>query len=466
VTESPLRSAPSIRALPGRRRRRLRRLVALAVTVAALPLLLAGCRAGEPARGGAAGVAPSSPAGGSCAGVRFPECRSVVLASGQQVRYAVLRPDAPAEAESRAVVVDLGGPGIALFGLHWPGATLRTEVPVSLRSRPLIVIEEPWVTAAYPERCKLAATGLFRSVHGSAGTGDDAAAGTVSDCDLFSPADTWGWTPESYQESLQRILGAERLSLDGYLGLSFGAHRLTYLRSPVPKWAILVNPAPLAMSGSDYLSGRQKSLWSTVSVRCPGCPDPSTADRLLRRAERTLKAGPMVTSHRSVPLDVGDLGAAVMALGYRDQAVMKAFFRALQDLSVAANRELIGKLADSVWGRYGVDTVSPSVLAYWAEVCPSYGPWPAGTASRAVGGFLPGWHGPCRSVPAEARRRWDLRTDPGTRICVSALQDDPVVPAGSARTWRAAGAAVLPLRAGGVHADFAGSQDCADRLQL
>ncbi|HET6481227.1 MAG TPA: hypothetical protein VFG35_14480 [Actinoplanes sp.] len=129
-------------------------------------------------------------------------------------------------------------------------------MPKQLQTAPLLLIEEPWITATYPPECKAAATSLFRSVHVLA-TSD---AAVSASCKLYDLDQAWAWTPESFAEAVKVILATEGLTLEGYLGLSFGGHRLTYLRGPAPKWAILVNPAPLDLPAPEYLSGRVSAL--------------------------------------------------------------------------------------------------------------------------------------------------------------------------------------------------------------
>ncbi|MFG1995013.1 hypothetical protein ACGFJ7_34065 [Actinoplanes sp. NPDC048988] len=422
---------------------------------------LAGCRSGTTSKPEDNAADPPSATAGTCAGVRSPECRSVTLASGRQVRYAILRPTAAGPQTTGAVVADLGGPGISLFGMHWPGDALRQQLPKQLQASPLLLIEEPWVTAAYPPECKAAVSSLFHSVHVLATTGE-----TVStSCKLYDHDQPWGWTPETFAEAVKVILATEGLRLDGYLGLSFGGRRLTYLRDLAPKWAILVNPAPLDLSAPEYLSGRVSALWRSVESNCPQCPGRQAGTRLIEQASKALSAAQPAVPGRSVPLAGGDVAAATLALSYRDTAVMRAFFTALSTPAKEANRKLVGRLADGVWSRYGTDQISPAVLAYWAEVCPSYPGWPATPPADPLGTFLTEWHGPCTALTPAARQRWTPGLNSKVATCVSMLADDPVVPVQSVRTWRNAGAQVIQP-AKGEHSDLAGAQGCADRLKL
>jgi hypothetical protein len=422
---------------------------------------LTGCRSGATDQPENKTAGSPSATAGKCSGVRSAECRSVTLASGRQVRYAILRPAAATTQGTGAVLADLGGPGISLFGMHWPGDALRQQLPKQLQAAPLLLIEEPWVTATYPAGCKAAVTSLFRSVHVLA-TSD---APVSTSCKLYDRDQPWGWTPETFTEAVKVILATEGLTLDGYLGLSFGGHRLTYLRDPAPKWAILVNPAPLDLPATEYLSGRVSALWRSVEGNCPQCPGRQAGTRLIEQASRSLTAGRPAVPGRSVPLAGGDVAAATLALSYRDTAVMRTFFKALSTPAKEADRKLVGRLADGVWSRYGTDEISPAVLAYWAEVCPSYPGWSVTPPADTLGRFLTEWHGPCAALTPEARQRWTLGLSPTVATCVSMLADDPVVPVQSVQTWRKAGAQVIqPAR--GEHSDLAGAQGCADRLKL
>lgn len=453
-----------------------RRSAIAALIVIVLLSVLAGCRSGttgKPQKNPAgspsatAGEPQNNPAGspsataGECSGVRSAECRSVTLASGRQVRYAVLRPTAANPQSTGAVVADLGGPGISLFGRQWPGDALRQQLPKQLQAAPLLLIEEPWVTATYPSDCKAAVTSLFRSVHVLA-TSD---AAVSASCKLYDHNQPWGWTPETFAEAVKVILASEGLTLDGYLGLSFGGRRLTYLREPAPKWAILVNPAPLDLAAPEYLSGRVSALWRSVESNCPQCPRRQAGTRLIEQASKSLSAAQPAVPDRSVPLAGGDVAAATLALSYQSTAVKRAFFTALSTPAKEASRKLVGRLADGVWSRYGTDEISPAVLAYWAEVCPSYPGWSVTPPTDTLGTFLTEWHGPCTTLTPQARQRWTLGLNSKVATCVSMLADDPVVPVQSVRTWRSAGAQVIQP-AKGKHKDLAGAQGCADRLKL
>lgn len=432
-----------------------------ALIIVVLLSTLSGCRFGTTGRPENNTAGSASVTAGKCSGVRSAECRSVTLASGRQVRYAILRPTTTAPQSTGVVVADLGGPGISLFGMHWPGDALRQQLPKKLQAVPLLLIEEPWVTATYSPECKAAVTSLFRSVHVLATS--DAAVSTS--CRLYDHDQPWGWTPESFAEAVKAILNTEGLTLDGYLGLSFGGRRLTYLRDPAPKWAILVNPAPLDLPAPEYLSGRVSALWRSVESNCPQCPGRQAGTRLIEQASKSLSAVQPAVPGRSVPLAGGDVAAAALSLSYRDTAVRRAFFTALSAPAKNADRELVGRLADGVWSRYGTDEISPAVLAYWAEVCPSYPGWPVTPPTDTLGTFLTEWHGPCTALTPQARQRWTLGLNSKVATCVSMLADDPVVPVQSVQTWRKAGAQVIQP-AKGEHSDLAGAQGCADRLKL
>lgn len=63
--------------------------------------------------------AAAEPQPESCSGVRIPLCRRIAAPSGGPVRYAVIPASAgSAASRSQAVLVDLGGPGLALFGVQ------------------------------------------------------------------------------------------------------------------------------------------------------------------------------------------------------------------------------------------------------------------------------------------------------------------------------------------------------------
>jgi hypothetical protein len=163
-----------------------------------------------------------------------------------------------------------------------------------------------------------------------------------------------------------------------------------------------------------------------------------------------------------VPLTSMDLGAAMLAVAYQPPGERRGFANAVSHPSSPSGRAKAGTLADSVWTRYGATDVSPAYLAYLAEVCPAYAPWPRLSSDDPVARFLDAWHAPCRLASSREVTRYAPGQRGPERICVSSLRDDPVVPAGSTASWRPRrGVILLPARRGGVHGSAGDLAACA-----
>ncbi|HUR15221.1 MAG TPA: hypothetical protein VM097_12100, partial [Mycobacteriales bacterium] len=167
---------------------------ALLIAAAAVTLL------GQNSLGADGGSSPPATATTStttsrpCDNVRVGLCRTLTLPSGSAIRYAVVRPETAAKptGTTPALIVDQGGPGTTAFGANWIGDNLHRQLPSRLRDRALLVLEEPWVTRAYPQTCQQALTAYFRWAH----DGVDAPAPDVArPCQLWEGTASWGWTP-------------------------------------------------------------------------------------------------------------------------------------------------------------------------------------------------------------------------------------------------------------------------------
>lgn len=122
------------------------------------------------------------------------------------VRYAVIRPRR-AHAYAPAVLVDLGGPGLAIFGQQWPGDRIRTLLPATLRDSALVLIEEPWVTGTETPSCRRETAQLFTQAHLGHPTTKAAAVGRS--CGIFASRSPLGWTPAFYDETVGAIATKE-----------------------------------------------------------------------------------------------------------------------------------------------------------------------------------------------------------------------------------------------------------------
>lgn len=416
----------------GARPWRVALLAALVVVVGILGLL------GVPwalARGGA-GAAPTASQTPGCAAVRYEECRELLTSAGK-VRYALLG----SGADPRVAIFDVGGPGAAVFGAQWPEGFSSTIAP-SMPYRGLL-LEEPWVGRPVPDRCEAALRAWFAHAH----AGDQRSTDLAGPCELGQGH--WGWTPESYRAAIDAVEAAEEVHVDGMIGVSFGARRSRYLSGDLT-WAVLANPAPREMTGQQYLAARQDALESMLAAQC-GCTDVNSALSQIVQQVTGSDAG----GSRSVPLTAADVGAAAIALAYQAQIPGNEYATKFW----AADPSAIGALADSVWGRYGTDRISPSYLAYLDEVCAAYGPWPtAPTSSGLVGSTLTALHAPCAGIPLAER-------DTGSQLpaaCVSSVTNDPIAPPAFVATWQPV--TFTEIGEGSAHANVDGVTDCLTQL--
>lgn len=364
----------------------------------------------------------------ACRGVRAQAlCRSVRLPGGEQIRYAVLQPSSDEEASPArgATVVDLGGPGVALFGANWPGAALQA-VTDRLRT-PIVVLDEPWTRTPYPAGCRRAASDWFTALHSGL---EAPSARFATTCRLGRGL--WGWTPESYREAVDAALDQEGLSFARFVGASFAGVRLSYLHQPPPE-VVLVSPYPLGQSSSAYVETRVAAVAAFCRAR-PGSSSCTGRARIPAEAKRSLD----VTEF--------DLGAAWIGTSYqRDPTAYRELLAGDPDAGV------VGALSDAVTGRFGVTDVSPSTFAYFDEVCSSFGTWRPGVGGDlAAKSFLLSWHDVCRQVPAPARPR-DPQTLESAHVCVVTYRRDGVVPSVASQGYWGARADVHEVLPGPSH---------------
>ncbi len=133
---------------------------------------------------------------------------------------------------------------------------MRSNLGEDLSAESLILLEEPWVTAADDQACRTSAATWFTTMH----DGQEAASKAAQmeqDCTLGHGR--YGWTKERYAQAVEAIAAREELKVEGMIGVSFGARRSLYLDNAT-MWTALVNPAPRQMSATDYLKARHDAL--------------------------------------------------------------------------------------------------------------------------------------------------------------------------------------------------------------
>ncbi|MFF2622579.1 hypothetical protein [Oerskovia jenensis] len=374
-------------------------------------------------------------------------CRSVMVGP-KEVRYALAAPKGAPD-DGTAIVLDVGGPGTSVLNAGYP-ATLIDDFALRFPGTTILLIEEPWVTGDPSAECVSAMSAWLTEGH--RGSGDEPR-------DLRAPCQIgegqWGWDPPTYRTAVRAILDRESLTLDGFVGYSFGAQRSRYLGDALD-WALLVNPSPYDIGSKQYLMERYDGALAALAGHC-GCTVSEAELRLEQRAAKLVE-DPVVVAGRSVPVTRMDIGAAVLGLPYLSTESQAAL---AQQLLTEGAADLIGGAADSVWARFGEYSVSPGYLAYLDEVCPAIGSVTSDEApverTGVVASVLVLMHSSCGDVALLelSRPQW---------TCVSFNTDDAVSPRPFAESWRAAGS-VLVERAATSHDDTAGLGDCVDRLQ-
>jgi hypothetical protein len=277
----------------------------------------------------------------------------------------------------------------------------------------------------------------------------------VGECGIGRADSRWGWTPTAYAAVIDAVSRAEDLAIRAFVGASFAGQRLLYLSSTSIDWAVLVNPAPLAIDAGLFLRERRDAAYLRLAGSCADCEPGEVTDRVTAVAA-TLDDAPLTVPSRSLPVTGMDVGAAVMALGYQPEDIAASAWNAIETLTRV---DLIGNLADTTWSRFGVEDVSPSWLAYLTEVCAAYADWPAGRPAAErdpVSNFLDAYHRPCSAVVRSHRPR-----SPSVgRLCVVSSADDGVAPSAFAATWAGPPNTKIIEASGSAHGDFAHVAEC------
>lgn len=396
--------------------------------------------------------APSASAGQSGAPkecvLQYQVVKCTVLdVNGTPVRYALLP---GTSARGTAVLVDLGGPGLAAFGEHWvPG--LREALPPELARRSLLLLEEPWVTAdAGDGSCTRALSDWFVASHDEQPT-----EGTLGPCRPQLQDASFGWTPQRYRDVVNAVSAAEHIRVDTLLGRSFAGERFSYLQNSL-RQIVLVDPSPKSMSSAAFLTGREQAVLGVLAAACPTCGGPQgVADRLDAAAAEVRRA-PIPVGGRSVALKATDVAMAAIAVAYSPVDRRAEMLAAV--LAPRTAPALVGGLADSIWQRYGRTSVSPAYLAYLREVCAAYPGWSQVRAGGvAVAGAFLALHAPCTQNLVPVAKKGN---GPSGEICVVSHAADPVVPAGSPATWSSLQRVRLVLVPPGPHGDLAAAEEC------
>lgn len=355
-----------------------------------------------------------------------PGC-GVVSVDGRDYRYALTRH----QGGPGTVLVDVGGPGVAVLGAAYP-----QDLVSDLASRNVLLVDEPWTTAPDLPGCDEALSAWFLALRRSwptpeQGLVDAQLTRILDDCNLLSGEAVWGFSKQQYRAVVEVIEREHHLRLDDFYGFSFGSVRLSYLGDLTPE-SVLTSPFPLGMSAARYLKLRGD------------VPTPSVSPRLIGA----------IVANRVSPLTALDIEAARLESLYLAP-------HARDRLGFGPDAaQMVGRLSDQLFGRYGVASISHALLAYWEETCPALSGWDQVETTRyglpgqllrvcqlaAEGGWVPP---PIRPIQRPA--------------CVASARHDGIVTAPMSRWLSRRYGWTVDEVVGGGHANSRGLTKCLVR---
>jgi len=358
-------------------------------------------------------------------------CASVKVGDIEQ-RYALYMAATPT---ADTVIYDPGGPGVSALSGTLTLQSVQERLPSEYN---LLVLEEPWVTKEISENCSNSMSGYYSALREAEGI-EAAALSIQVECALGQGM--YGFTPERYREAVSMISESRNLQIKGFLGHSFGSVRLSYLDSTVPNiqpaWAIVTRPFPVGVEADELMQSRADVLRGVL----PG--------------EIASHEFAVEISSRSIPVTRFDQFSAFVGTGYVADAELD---EVLSSISSVADPQLIGTLSDQLWMRYGVDALSPGVLAFWEETCDTMGQVtnpPEGISS--VEDILFATASVCDSFDVASTVE-----SGGTDVCVTSSVGDSVAPA--SLIGEVFDEAIVLSVDSRAHGDVIGWEDCWDEV--
>lgn len=352
---------------------------------------------------------PSEPIG--CDDSIVKEMCFTIESGGSVWRYAYY----PGASETNETVIfDPGGPGVSVLSGQYNLEQLRMELGSEYH---LLVVEEPWVTAEIPEECTAESSNYYRSLRedlviSPANAHDWGAACSAANIRL-------GFTAESYAATLEAIVAKHNLDPVGFLGHSFASARLAYLTdTSVGKslqWAVISRPFPVGTSIDELIESRAAAVKDYLG-------------------EFAFEHDPDEIDTRSLAVTDFDYWSALIGLGYvHDDNLLLA----INALSSGTDPATVGALSDQLWMRYGIDSISPGMVAQMQEVCSATLPSESSTESipridDGPEGILTAQMLPCTSFGASTD---NLGFQENLPICVAISNQDLVAPADLANKY-------------------------------
>ncbi|MFC4854445.1 hypothetical protein [Actinophytocola glycyrrhizae] len=368
----------------------------------------------------------------TCESQKTREPCSDIVMDGRTWRYAYF-PAAGNTAET--VVLDFGGPGSSVLSGEAGLSAFLSAFPSIGRRYNVIAIEEPWVTEPQSPECRQAQATYYAAVRAVSATLVDAATGMVERCGLADNSQRWGFDASTYHSLVKAISARHQLAVTGFIGHSWGSVRLSYLDAATLDWAILVRPFPTGTDRNSLIAARAEAMAGLVADMQPidaaGVPG------------------------RSLPVTAFDHYSAVVDLGYLGS---KSFDDTSQGVLDGTDLAQIGRLSDSLWKRFGRESLSPGALAQLQETCANIGGVPGVVDDiGSVADVLTAMQVPCQAIPvAQAAPEF------ATSTCIVASQLDTVTPVDLVRsTWGSAAAELHFVEsAQRSHSSFDGLEKC------
>ncbi|GHD37078.1 hypothetical protein GCM10007147_44870 [Nocardiopsis kunsanensis] len=285
-------------------------------------------------------VCENPPTVTSCASVEF---------SGKKYRYSLIRSDSDV---SNTAIVDLGGPGSSvLSGSFDLQGIVESNFDTSKTN--VLFIDEPWVTEEIGQACDEKLSEFYSSIRESHSI-EKPAIGMASECMI--DGSVWSFDADSYPNVVSEVEKEEGISINGFLGFSFGSTRANYLSDWDFSWSVLVRPYPTGIQGAELIDMRAQQI----------------SDLAVGGQEAIESSDPVDVSERTLPVENFDYLSAELALPYVSEEFMNSYASQLADRN---SPKLAAELSDSFWYRYGEESISPALLAYLGETCAAAEPW-------------------------------------------------------------------------------------------
>jgi hypothetical protein len=327
------------------------------------------------------------------------KCASLRV-NGREWRYSLLPADSPTKSTA---ILDLGGPGTTPLSGRLRLSDYRSQL-AGIGKYNLLVIEEPWVTAAVSDSCRAAATVYYNDVRSGGGNPAGSARSLHDACQIGQGK--WGFGARDYAQVVASIADKEAIEPSGFVGFSFGIARYNYLASTAVgeklSWAVLARPFPVGTDATSFVRQRASLVEKQFGKAPAAFPEASVPTR-------------------SLPVTMFDTLSAIVGLEYAPDEERAAVSRAVTEVK---DPEVIGQYSDNLWHRYGTDSISSAYLAQLDEVCAATtasDKLPLALAGHPYARVLAETMLPCAGEPSPPLA---LRPIP---TCVIASKGDPVV---------------------------------------